>query len=84
MTENLVCLPSAESKTLPTPASPAPAGMGPCIGQLLTPESISDRPEDKSDFAIAAGTSTGLQVTYDRRYDGSKGVPVIIVHVNRA
>jgi hypothetical protein len=47
-------------------------------------ESISDRPEDKSDFALGPGTSTGLDVTYDLRYDGSKAVQVIIVHVNPA
>jgi hypothetical protein len=47
-------------------------------------ESISRRPEDKTDFALGPGTSTGLQVTYDLRYDGSKDVQVIIVHVNPA
>lgn len=47
-------------------------------------ESISNRPEDKSDFALGPGTSTGLDVTYDLRYDGSKDVQVIIVHVNPA
>jgi hypothetical protein len=47
-------------------------------------ESISNRPEDKSDFALGAGTSTGLQLTYDLRYDCSKGVQVIIVHLNPA
>jgi hypothetical protein len=45
-------------------------------------ESISGRPDQKSDFAIAPGTSTGLQVTYDLRYDGSKDTQVIIVHVS--
>ncbi|TQJ66565.1 hypothetical protein FBY31_0600 [Arthrobacter sp. SLBN-100] len=45
-------------------------------------ESISSRPEEKSDFALQAGTSTGLRVTYDLRYDGSKNVQVIIVHVS--
>ncbi|WP_163163709.1 hypothetical protein [Arthrobacter sp. Alg241-R88] len=44
-------------------------------------ESISNRPGDKSDFAIQPGTSTGLQITYDLRYDGSKHTQVIIVHV---
>jgi hypothetical protein len=44
-------------------------------------DSISRQPEDKSDFAITPGTSTGLEVTYDLRYDGSKNVQVIIVHV---
>ncbi|WP_164199129.1 hypothetical protein [[Micrococcus luteus] ATCC 49442] len=45
-------------------------------------ESISSRPGKESDFALTPGTSTGLQVTYDLRYDGSKDVQVIIVHVN--
>lgn len=45
-------------------------------------ESISSTPEDKTDFAIQPGTKTGLQVTYDLRYDGSKHTQVIIVHVN--
>ena len=45
-------------------------------------ESISPRPDQKSEFAIAPGTATGLQITYDLRYDGSKDVQVIIVHVN--
>ncbi|WP_240341943.1 hypothetical protein [Arthrobacter sp. Alg241-R88] len=45
-------------------------------------ESKSSHPEDKSDFALAPGTSTGLQVQYDLRYDGSKDVQVIIVHVH--
>lgn len=47
-------------------------------------DSISSRPGEKSDFALGPGTSTGLDVTYDLRYDGSKGVQVIIVHVNPA
>ena len=45
-------------------------------------ESKSSQPEDKSDFALAPGTSTGLQVQYDLRYDGSRDVQVIIVHVH--
>jgi hypothetical protein len=45
-------------------------------------DSTTSQPEDRSDFAIAPGTSTGLQVTYDLRYDGSKATQVIIVHVN--
>jgi hypothetical protein len=45
-------------------------------------ESIAGRPEEKSDFALKPGTSTGLEVTYDLRYDGSKDVQVIIVHVS--
>ncbi|RAM36118.1 hypothetical protein [Arthrobacter globiformis] len=44
-------------------------------------ESTSRRPEEKSDFALQPGTSTGLEVTYDLRYDGSQDVQVIIVHV---
>ncbi|MFC9772543.1 MULTISPECIES: hypothetical protein [unclassified Pseudarthrobacter] len=44
-------------------------------------ESVSTRPEDKGDFALAPGTATGLEVQYDLRYDGSKDVQVIIVHV---
>lgn len=44
-------------------------------------ESVSAKPDQKSDFAITPGTSTGLEVTYDLRYDGSKNVQVIIVHV---
>ncbi|MDQ0618090.1 hypothetical protein [Arthrobacter globiformis] len=47
-------------------------------------DSISSRPEDKSDFALAPGTSTGLQVQYDLRYDGSKNTQVVIVHVSPA
>lgn len=45
-------------------------------------EAISAKPDQKSDFAITPGTSTGLEVTYDLRYDGSKDTQVIIVHVN--
>ncbi|QOD06145.1 hypothetical protein [Pseudarthrobacter sp. BIM B-2242] len=45
-------------------------------------ESISAKPDQRSDFAIAPGTLTGLQVTYDLRYDGSKETQVIIVHVS--
>jgi len=45
-------------------------------------QSISAKPDQKSDFAITPGTSTGVQVTYDLRYDGSKDTQVIIVHVN--
>ena len=41
-------------------------------------------PERKSDFSITSGTSTGLDVNYDLRYDGSKGTQVIIVHVRPA
>jgi hypothetical protein len=47
-------------------------------------ESTSSQPEDKSDFALTPGTSTGLDVTYDLRYDGAKDVQVIIVHVSPA
>ncbi|QDG89075.1 hypothetical protein [Pseudarthrobacter sp. NIBRBAC000502770] len=44
--------------------------------------SVSARPDQKSSFAIGAGTWTGVQVTYDLRYNGSKDTQVIIVHVN--
>ncbi|MBA3783505.1 MAG: hypothetical protein H0X12_16845 [Nocardioides sp.] len=47
-------------------------------------DSISSRPQDESSFALGPGTSTGLDVTYDLRYDGTKDVQVIIVHVNPA
>jgi hypothetical protein len=47
-------------------------------------KSMSSRPEDKSDFALGPGNSTGLDVTYDLRYDGAKDVQVIIVHVSPA
>jgi hypothetical protein len=45
-------------------------------------DSISNRPKEKSDFALTPGTSTGLRITYDLRYDGSKDVQIIIVHVS--
>ena len=45
-------------------------------------EAISAKPDQTSSFAITPGTSTGLQVTYDLRYDGAKDTQVIIVHVN--
>lgn len=35
----------------------------------------------KSDFSITSRTSTGLDDYHDLRYDGSKDVQVIIVHV---
>ncbi|MHA7302312.1 hypothetical protein [Pseudarthrobacter sp. MDT1-22] len=38
-------------------------------------------PERKTDFSITSGTSTGLDVNYDLRYDGGKDTQVIIVHV---
>jgi hypothetical protein len=41
-------------------------------------------PERKSDFSITSGTSTGLDVNYDLRYDGGKDTQVIIVHVSPA
>jgi hypothetical protein len=44
--------------------------------------STESNPGTKSDFSITSGTSTGLEVNYDLRYDGSKDVQVIIVHVN--
>jgi hypothetical protein len=39
-------------------------------------------PEGKSDYSLAPGTSTGLAVSYDLRYDGAKDTQVIIVHVS--
>lgn len=45
-------------------------------------DSTTSQPEDNSDFARGPGTSTGLGITYDLRYDGSKDTQVIIVHVN--
>lgn len=45
-------------------------------------QSASSRPEKKSDYALPPGASTGLGITYDLRYDGSKDTQVIIVHVN--
>ena len=44
--------------------------------------SMESNPGTKSNFSITSGTSTGLEVNYDLRYDGSKDVQVIIVHVN--
>lgn len=44
--------------------------------------SISRQPEDKSGFSLGPGTATGLSVSYDLRYDGSKDVQVIIVHIS--
>lgn len=44
--------------------------------------SVKGNPGTKSDFSITSGTSTGLEVNYDLRYDGSKDVQVIIVHVH--
>jgi hypothetical protein len=41
-------------------------------------------PAKKSDFSITPGTSTGLEVNYDLRYDGAKDTQVIIVHVSPA
>jgi hypothetical protein len=41
-------------------------------------------PTKKSDFSITSGTSTGLDVNYDLRYDGGKNTQVIIVHVRPA
>ncbi|MDJ0321077.1 hypothetical protein [Pseudarthrobacter sp. PS3-L1] len=35
----------------------------------------------KDEFAITPGTATGLEVSYDLRYDGSQETQVIIVHV---
>ncbi|MGX5716156.1 hypothetical protein [Arthrobacter sp. MAHUQ-56] len=44
--------------------------------------STEGNPGTKSDFSITSGTSTGLEVNYDLRYDGSKDTQVIIVHVH--
>jgi hypothetical protein len=44
--------------------------------------SAQGNPGTKSDFSITSGTSTGLEVNYDLRYDGSKDTQVIIVHVH--
>ena len=44
--------------------------------------SISGRREDQSRFALGPGTATGLNVSYDLRYDGSQDVQIIIVHVS--
>ena len=43
--------------------------------------STEQDPGGKSDFSIQPGYATGLLVNYDLRYDGSKDVQVIIVHV---
>jgi len=44
--------------------------------------SIEQDPQQKSDFSLTSGTSTGLEVNYDLRYDGSKDTQVIVVHVH--
>ncbi|KQR00210.1 hypothetical protein ASF72_15140 [Arthrobacter sp. Leaf141] len=38
-------------------------------------------PDAKSDFSLTSGNATGLEITYDLRYDGGAGTRVIIVHV---
>lgn len=43
--------------------------------------SMERDPEDNSDYSVTSGTSTGLEVNYDLRYDGAKDIQVIIVHV---
>ncbi|MFI6226604.1 hypothetical protein ACIBCR_04695 [Micromonospora echinospora] len=43
--------------------------------------SASADPGMRSDFSVTSGTSTGLEVNYDLRFDGSKDTQVIIVHV---
>ena len=48
---------------------------------------ISSNSQDKSaksDYSLTSGTSTGLEVNYDLRFDGSKDTQVIIVHVSPA
>ncbi|QOT23354.1 hypothetical protein [Paenarthrobacter sp. YJN-D] len=46
--------------------------------------STSKDPSAKSDYSLTSGTSTGLEVNYDLRFDGSKDTQVIIVHVSPA
>lgn len=46
--------------------------------------STSQDPGSKSDYSLTSGTSTGLEVNYDLRFDGSKDSQVIIVHVSPA
>lgn len=46
--------------------------------------STREDPGTKSNFSITSGTSTGLDVNYDLRYDGGKSTQVIIVHVRPA
>lgn len=43
--------------------------------------SAGQDPDFKSDYSLTSGTSTGLEVNYDLRFDGSKDSQVIIVHV---
>ncbi|MFC8041473.1 hypothetical protein ACFUOZ_19150 [Paenarthrobacter sp. NPDC057355] len=38
----------------------------------------------KSEYSLTSGKSTGLEVNYDLRFDGSKETQVIIVHVTPA
>ncbi|WP_344254449.1 hypothetical protein [Terrabacter carboxydivorans] len=45
-------------------------------------ESTELRPKSRSSFSITSGTSTGVSVNYDVRYDGTKATQVVIVHVN--
>ncbi|WP_159708276.1 hypothetical protein [Arthrobacter sp. 18067] len=47
-------------------------------------DSASKDPGSKSDYSLTSGTSTGLEVNYDLRFDGSKDQQVIIVHVSPA
>jgi hypothetical protein len=46
--------------------------------------STSQDPSAKSDYSLTSGTSTGLEVNYDLRFDSSKDTQVIIVHVSPA
>ncbi|WGW12466.1 hypothetical protein LWF01_01480 [Saxibacter everestensis] len=39
-------------------------------------------PEHSSEFSLVSGTSTGLEVNYDLRYDATKNTQVIIVNVS--
>lgn len=47
-------------------------------------QSTTKDPDSKSDYSLTSGTSTGLEVNYDLRFDGSKDQQVIIVHVSPA
>lgn len=44
--------------------------------------SVETDPQTRSSFSITSGTSTGVSVNYDLRYDGAAGKHVVIVHIN--
>ncbi|MFE4195749.1 hypothetical protein ACFRJ9_07785 [Paenarthrobacter sp. NPDC056912] len=46
--------------------------------------SATKDPASKSDYSLTSGSSTGLAVNYDLRFDGTKDSQVIIVHVSPA